>query len=504
MRSAHTPCQVRKLLWHDELFTFWIAQAPSWREMLHLTRTLDWNPPLLYFLARWSMKLFGAGAEQVRLPSMLAYAGCGYALYLCVQKWTGSAVWGFVGLLTLLAQDTDVLAFEARPYALTMCFITLAVYAYVSRSRSVEPASPSYPALSLLMLSGFLSLLSHMFALLPWFFLIHVELFHSFRQRRIAWSTWLALLLPLAVFPLYLPMFQDHRASVFPEAFQPSLFGIGNFYADHSFLLSYILPATIAAVLLVGPEVLGYCKLRNMRLEAVLVLLGLLAAPAVLMLYLNRTHAAFWPRYGFCFSIAFALALPLLIFSLTRGSRSVAVVLVAFLLLTARPVIHTVGALVHIHRSLRPAKPSPCEACDVARNLNPALPLVDASGLDYVEMNDREPLSTLSNLYYVYDQSLAVQVAHATIFEGMPYEHANFHFRSKVATYGVFVREHKEFFVYGDVAYPEQWLLRYWLTWRADENVLAARANSRSSLATFRRANTSVKICGKSACTATR
>ncbi len=448
-----------KLLWHDELFTFWIAQAPTWRELFHLTRTLDWNPPLLYSLARWSMKLLGAGALQLRLPSMLAYAGCAYCIYLSVRRWTGSAVWGFVGLLTFLAQDTGHLASEARPYALTMCFIVCGIYFYMQATEDERAGRRAFPALAALAASGTLCLLSHIFALLPWACLLLVELIHTLRAKRVYLAKWAALLLPLAVTPLYLPLLADHGASAFPVAFQPNWMTAINFYADESSFLSLVLPALAFSVVLIGPEVLGYCKLPKFRLESLLLIAGLLFAPAVLIFYLMHSHGAFWPRYGFCFSLGFALALPAVIFSMVRGNRSVALILILIMLLASKQLL-MIASVIHRHRSVRVGVPDVCLACEAAQRLDPSLPFVDASGLDYVEMNARLPASSLPNVYYIYDLALGIQYAHATIFEGMPHEQESFHFQSKVASYDEFTHSHRDFFVYGDVAYPEQWLLR--------------------------------------------
>src|SRR5271170_2449988 len=58
---------------HDELFTFYIAQAPSLRQMLALTRTIDLHPPLSYLLVRSSFAIFGVSAWSCRLPSFVAF-----------------------------------------------------------------------------------------------------------------------------------------------------------------------------------------------------------------------------------------------------------------------------------------------------------------------------------------------------------------------------------------------------------------------------------------------
>ena len=56
---AHLGYSLRVPLWHDELFTYYIAQAPTVRELLHLTRTIDLNPPLSYLITRVTFHILG-------------------------------------------------------------------------------------------------------------------------------------------------------------------------------------------------------------------------------------------------------------------------------------------------------------------------------------------------------------------------------------------------------------------------------------------------------------
>ena len=71
-------------LWHDELFTYYIAQAPTFGQMLQQTRTVDLNPPLYYIAARAVFKFLHPSDFAVRLPSMAAFllaAFCVYSLF---------------------------------------------------------------------------------------------------------------------------------------------------------------------------------------------------------------------------------------------------------------------------------------------------------------------------------------------------------------------------------------------------------------------------------------
>ncbi len=52
--------------------------------------------------------------------------------------------------------------------------------------------------------------------------------------------------------------------------------------------------------------------------------------------------------------------------------------------------------------------------------VQPDLPVVDNSGLTFLEMNQRENSTFLSRVYYLKIAQAAVKYANATIFEGSP------------------------------------------------------------------------------------
>src|SRR5580698_5485838 len=78
-------------LWHDEIFTFFIAQAPGLHDLFHLTANIDLNPPLSYLLTRASFDLFGVGTLQCRLPEILGFALAIVGIFLFVRRRTGNA-----------------------------------------------------------------------------------------------------------------------------------------------------------------------------------------------------------------------------------------------------------------------------------------------------------------------------------------------------------------------------------------------------------------------------
>ena len=93
------------------------------------------------------------------------------------------------------------------------------------------------------------------------------------------------------------------------------------------------------------------------------------------------------------------------------------------------------------------------------KQLDPSVPLVDASGLTFLEMNKREDAALLSRVYYLTDRDAAVRYAHATIFEGTGALREYWPIRGTVVAYRDFIRQTPHFFVLGTPDYPEDWLI---------------------------------------------
>jgi hypothetical protein len=173
-------------------------------------------------------------------------------------------------------------------------------------------------------------------------------------------------------------------------------------------------------------------------------LVALLLLPVLINVAMMLTHGAFFPRYA-----APALfAVPILFvgfFAAWTDRNEVGALVLAL----------SFGVFVLWHQS----RPLPKHS-DFSQ-VHPELPLVAASGLTFVEMDHEEPATTVARLYYLTDRNLALQYAHATIFEGLPATKQLLPIRAHVEPFRTFAQEHHEFLVLGTPEYAEDWLLRY-------------------------------------------
>jgi Dolichyl-phosphate-mannose-protein mannosyltransferase len=124
---------------HDELFTFYIAQAPSLGQLLNLTQTVDLHPPLSYLFVRFSFALFGVSTWSCRLPTALAFV-LTTALLFWLLKRMFSPVYGLIVGLVLWSGPYTYLAPDRPPLFLAALFHQPDAGELVSGNRKYRPS----------------------------------------------------------------------------------------------------------------------------------------------------------------------------------------------------------------------------------------------------------------------------------------------------------------------------------------------------------------------------
>ena len=470
-------------LWHDELFTYWIAQAPSLGVMFYDLRTHDLNPPLLYLTTRLSFSLLGVNTLATRLPEIVGFLVALLALFQFVRVRLGVAYALFAAGL-LLESETASLSVDARPYALMLGCLGIALVGW--QNAASETSRRRGWSLSLVFLGVSGMLLSHIFAVLALGALIVAELWRERRCGTLDLPLLAVLFLPMAATLTYIPMLRVHGGAIYPTAFQPDGGKIFFFYIEaisHE-LVGLCLTAVCALIFLrlrllrPGPPAEGP-RWFFTQPEWVLIV-GLFANPLILMAELIRTHGAFFERYGATSTFAIVMLTTALLarWAMCKGRPDPRVALLGFGIAVLISGLWTAIPREFIRHQIIPTTansepiPAPCEACTKTAALDPTLPLVDASGLAFVEMNHRESAVTLSRIFYLTDRDASSTYAHANIFEQMALVAHSFHFAGHVEPYQAFTIQHPHFFVLGTYDYPEDWLLRKLVADGADVRVL--------------------------------
>lgn len=171
--------------WRDEAFT--VMQAgESLKELFHLIKW-DSSPPLYYLILHGWIKVFGEGEAVTRSLSLIFHLLTVMVVGLILKELTKNKIVGFLGAIAVLLNPFLVgYAFEARPYALLVLCLALAVWLDLKK-RSI---------LTGIMLG--LMVLTHNYGL---FFLASWGLYWFYRKKPIkvlaislmAWLVWLPI-----------------------------------------------------------------------------------------------------------------------------------------------------------------------------------------------------------------------------------------------------------------------------------------------------------------------
>jgi 4-amino-4-deoxy-L-arabinose transferase-like glycosyltransferase len=334
-------------LWHDELYTYYIAKAPTLARFIDEVRNIDLQPPLQYVLSRFSLRLLGDTDFATRAPSMIAFTVASICFYLFVRRRLGR-FYALTALLVFWLTPFLQYASEARPYALVVGFLSLAMLGW----QMATDGDRRKLGLFATVLGVWGMLLSQAFSPLLVGILCVAELVRALDRRKVDWPVWASLLSPSPFALLYIPTIRRFKGwAALPPEFQASVFKIVNFYAE---MLS-----VVGAVLLIGLIVALFVhkagerpseEVVSAKKHEVALVLGLLSLPILINLLLMRHGGAFWPRYCIPTGMGFSLLFVFIMAKLTNGSRAAAAV-VAGCVFPTRRYLRARKSYVNIGRS---------------------------------------------------------------------------------------------------------------------------------------------------------
>jgi len=482
-----------RFLDHDELYSFYIAQASSLKQLFYLTQTVDLHPPLSYLLIRLSFTVFGPTTWACRLPFLLAFLCTTAALFVFVRRLL-SPLYGVITVLFLWCVPYTHFAAEARPYSLVLCFTSVMLLSwYRCISHGESSTGGRRAALPALAAAEFGLLLSHVLGVFSVAAFAGAELVRFLIRRKQDRMLWIALLIPCASVLTYFPLIHSGSTILFTEKYRATPARLFHLYWAY---LTW-LPIPLACVILLAalwPKA-GKSKpgtVPSITPTALRSLSFLLFAFAMVPLGVGaifaRTGVAFFDRYGIVFLISMA-ATPALLLGLRTQCNRVPASLVA-LVLGAVLVFNTVGKAWFIEQvSIAPPKvaemlihlmslpvvgmpktpPAPIHPILTAPNAGPVrdldavepdIPIVANTGLTFLEL-DREADDTLATrLYLLNDISAATEITHDTVFENYARLKQVFPIRGRVDPFCPFIAQHHEFLVVGDYNHAQGWLLK--------------------------------------------
>lgn len=441
------------LLSNDEIYTVHIAQAPTLGRMLWMSREIDLHPPLHYLLERATLHLDLPRWCAARLPAMGAGLVTTCVIFYFMACRLGN-LFGLVSVTIFWFSSVRVFAWEGRPYMLWMCFLSLLL---LSWDKATSPRRRPASVLAVFCCS-FLMISNHLFGIACLMPFALAEACRCWQRRRPDLVLWLALFAPMLIGPAYFHPVHALGTNGFPTTQMPSLELATNMYIalvdNFYFTISvcFVLVGYFAQVR-AGEEQRPF----QLRTEEGVLLYSLLLLPLVILVAAAFVHVQFWYRYGACAILAIALLAPWNLYRRLRPTYPFAVLIVLFL------IVSSICAMVSDY----PVQGTRSYGYkETGRNpiflsqLDPSLPIVDASPLTFTEMSDREAPAIVDRVFYLTDREAALRYSGYTLFENEEKIRSMLGLSSHTAPLDDFLASHPRFYLIATYTSRHDWLPR--------------------------------------------
>ena len=191
----------RKLLWFDELLSYYTERAPTTAAVLKIQATtpVSLDPPLYHLLGHWMLGLGFNEAFSIRFPSLIGSLMMVVGIYIYTRRIAGfyAAAISIAGLILTY----DFYLVEARPYGILLGATGLSFLFWQNCIRNIRrPLS-----LIALFLVLALAVSCHYFGILIPAPLLLAELFRTIRRRKLDIPVVAALLLGYVSAIFWLP-----------------------------------------------------------------------------------------------------------------------------------------------------------------------------------------------------------------------------------------------------------------------------------------------------------
>lgn len=448
----------KRMMWNDELFTFYTSRLPSFSDIwAALSTGADQIPPFFHLLTRASFWLFGVNHLSVRLPEILGFWVMSLCLFHFVSK-RSSALYGFAAMLFPLATAAYDYAYEARPYGVVLGFSALALLCWQSA------AEGSRRKLSLigLTLSCAAALSSHYYGVLLFFPLSVGELVRSFTRRRLDPAVWIAFALAISSLLVFLPLIVSSRSYSAHFWSPPRWMALPGFYY---FLLGpAVLP--LAAALIVSvlppPSPVNQSLRRNEEssfmtpLHEIAAVFGFILIPAVALILAELVTGAFTYRYALPAVIGFSILFAFATCRMMNGRSIIGAVFVISLCVGFPFVV------VRNFQSLNATSQNQIKTYEFIRsNGESELPIVASDLHTFMLLAYYAPRDISSRLVYLADPQASLRyLGHTVVDQGIidlkPWFHLN------VEQYRSYVASQHRFLFYTRVRGDRSWVGCFW------------------------------------------
>ncbi len=434
----------QRFVWFDELCTFDIARAPSLHTLWRWVLKFDNNPPTVYLLSRFSMRIFGPTPLGLRLPSMVEFYLGSVAMLVYLRRKVATPVAAFA-VLILWSSSSFYYATEARVYALVFLSFSCLLLSWDSATRRAQRTV----ALWCVAISTVVLLMSHVFASLCLAAFVVAELARYLRRRRPDYPLYAALVLPMAAMLLYIPLIRVYHGLILWPQFHASPRMAARFYYDAVDCVARALFAvSLSAMLLQQRSATADTVKSKLAVEDWTLFACMLLNPLLLNLLLMQRKGDFFGRYTLTTNVVIYGLIAVLFAVRLRFNKLSAYVATLLMLVM---MVHS----VHREWVKRPREANQT----TLMSLRPDLPIVVSNGATWVEMNQHESPQVVARLYYIKDRAAAVKYDGTNYyydFEALDdMQREGFPFKGSVEAYSAFIASHRQFLIFAD---PFEWL----------------------------------------------
>jgi len=444
---------IRKLMWNDELYTYYIARLPRMADVwAALMAGGEQTPPFFYVITRASFALFGVNNLALRLPEMLGFWVMSLCLFIFVAR-RASKFCALLAAIFPLVSGGYFHAYDARPYGLVLGFGTLALLCWQSATLN------RFRQLSIvcLALSLAAALSTHYYGIFIIFPLALGETVRTLMRRRLDVPIWAAFGLAMTPLVWHLPLIK--QAQAYSGAFwaPPAWVDIPGFY---SYLIQPMVPALTVILILAGIYIMVFSDDARAQDQAapfsppvheIAAAFGFIAIPIICVILAKLATGAFTNRYALPAVIGFSVLVAFIAAKIWNDHALMAMALAVclggwFLLTTAReirdPSSNSLSSFTEV------ALQNSIKLLQSERERS--LPLVAADAHTFTILSHYAPPEITSRIVYLADPEIALKrLRHNSVERGMidlikPWFHMN------VTDYKSFIAEHPRFLVYGN------------------------------------------------------
>jgi hypothetical protein len=371
--------------WFDEVFTVLLARLPTLGDVFRaLADATDTSGPMFYVFERAAARAPGDIELAYRLPSLLASSLACVLIYVAARRDVGR-VPAVVAVFTLLMSELyRGYSVEARPYALMVLYITIAVVAWQRAEHWAWTVVLGAAAL--------LAVLTNYYSVFPLAAFVAAEITQTLRRRRVRPGIWLALAMGGVGMAMIWPFLSNLHASYSGHYWsRPSL---TTTLASYDTLMAFAPPGGglgVAVALSLGLALLMTRQWTrhddsgspSPAPEMLVLIIALLAVPITVAVTARVMQGGFTDRYAIGVLPGLSLATAYLTWTLEQRLRVWVLVACVCAFASHELAFWAAGG---VDRGLRPRPRIAALREFVAKAAGMNLPVVVANGLEYLPL----------------------------------------------------------------------------------------------------------------------